>query len=408
MTGKRTNVFLGDVCSVFNGKTPAREDQREAGYPVLKIKDVDESGAFKGAFESYVDNEFADRYGEKKIELGDTLILNAAHNSDYVGSKQFYACDRVAGSIATGEWCVVRPDNRRLDKQYASYFLGSSIARHQVKRLVKGIHLYPKDVARIEIPLPPLETQKHIARVLEQADALRKHAQQMETELNQLAQSLFLDMFGAEGNAVDGTKRVKLSELVKRDDDIKCGPFGTQLGKHEFREKGVPLWGIRHVNSNFSIHTHEYVTEEKAIELEQYALLADDIVMTRKGTVGNCHLYPKHFPKGVMHSDLLRIRANKEIVLPIFLVSVLQLSKDVERQIDLISHGAIMAGINVGKLKSIEIELPPLMAQQKFCRALAEIHDKAQMNSQAKTQLSELFNSLLQRAFKGELTAKAA
>jgi hypothetical protein len=44
------------------------------------------------------------------------------------------------------------------------------------------------DARNVKVPLPPLATQQHIARVLEQADQLRKQAQQMESELNQLAQ----------------------------------------------------------------------------------------------------------------------------------------------------------------------------------------------------------------------------
>ena len=90
-------------------------------------------------------------------------------------------------------------------------------------------------------------------------------------------------------------KIVPLTALCASADDIKCGPFGTQLNKDEFREAGVPLWGIKQVNVGFAIPTKEYLEPRTAKRLQQYNLMPGDIVMTRKGTVGNCAVYPDHF-----------------------------------------------------------------------------------------------------------------
>ena len=58
------------------------------------------------------------------------------------------------------------------------------------------MHLYPKDVARLRIPLPPLAEQKRIAGILDAADALRAKRREALAQLNTLLQSIFLDMFG--------------------------------------------------------------------------------------------------------------------------------------------------------------------------------------------------------------------
>jgi type I restriction enzyme S subunit len=68
-------VNLGDVAEVFNGKTPAKSDQRDDGFPVLKIRDVDEYGQFRGECESFVDLAFADKYRSKWIKINDIMIL---------------------------------------------------------------------------------------------------------------------------------------------------------------------------------------------------------------------------------------------------------------------------------------------------------------------------------------------
>ncbi len=58
-------------------------------------------------------------------------------------------------------------------------------------------------------------------------------------------------------------ERAPLSALCANADDIRCGPFGTQLNKDEFREEGVPLWGIKQVNVGFSIQTKEFLARHQ-------------------------------------------------------------------------------------------------------------------------------------------------
>ena len=59
-------VNLGDIAELFNGKTPSRADQRDTGYPVLKIRDIDASGKFCGSYGSFVDSSYVQKL-EKKI-----------------------------------------------------------------------------------------------------------------------------------------------------------------------------------------------------------------------------------------------------------------------------------------------------------------------------------------------------
>jgi type I restriction enzyme S subunit len=259
------------------------------------------------------------------------------------------------------------------------------------------------ELAKFQVPLPPLETQKQIATVLEKTDQLRKDCQQMEQELNSLAQSVFIDMFGDPVTNPKGWDKRPLLELVADKDDIKCGPFGTQLGKSEFTTEGVPLWGIKHVNSGFKKPTVEFVSHEKALDLKAYSIVGGDIVMTRKGNVGNCYIYPDNLQSGIMHSDLLRIRPCNSTVSASFLQKQFMYSKDVEGQLKLISQGAIMPGVNVTKLKSLMLLSPPLEEQKKFETFLSEVEANKITLAHKLRESNNMFNSLLQKAFKGEL-----
>ncbi len=253
------------------------------------------------------------------------------------------------------------------------------------------------------LPLPPLAEQRRIADILDKADALRAQRRAALAELDTLTQSTFLDLFGDPASNLKGWPKVHLSAVCESHEDIKCGPFGTQLAKGEYQEAGVPLWGIRNVNALFALPTREFLESATAKRLAQYSIEPGDIVMTRKGTIGNCAVYPEDMPSGIMHSDLLRLRVSRNRIAPDFLAHQLHHSRDVARQIELISGGAIMPGINVTKLKNLEVLLPPLTLQRDFARRITAIESLKSRHRAALAELDTLFASLQHLAFRGEL-----
>ena len=254
---------------------------------------------------------------------------------------------------------------------------------------------------QIEIPLPPLPEQHRIVEILDQADTLRQKRSQAVALSQRILPALFHEMFGSERFPV-----MSLDDVSDGKNGVKCGPFGTQLSKSEFLESGVPLWGIKHVNKGFSFPTVEFISEEKADELSAYLLLPGDIVMTRKGTIGNAHIYPSDFVAGMMHSDLLRIRVDQSVVTPEFLYAQLVFNNDVVSQICADSTGAIMPGINVGKLKLTQLKIPPLKLQKIFTDRMKVVTGVTPQQATTTTTLETLFQTLLHRAFDGSLTAK--
>ena len=159
-------------------------------------------------------------------------------------------------------------------------------------------------------------------------------------------------------------------------DDIKCGPFGTQLKQAEYVKSGVAIWGIPQINSGFAIPPTDYVTPQKAEALRAFSLVSGDIAMSRKGNVGQCAVFPSHFEDGIIASDVLRIRVNRSVFDPVFLMLQLHLSEAVRTQILRVSDGSVMAGVNVTKLKNIIVYAPEL-AQQKDFVAFVQQSDKS-------------------------------
>lgn len=187
-------------------------------------------------------------------------------------------------------------------------------------------------------------------------------------------------MFGDLANPECQWDSFKLVEACANVDDIKCGPFGTQLNKDEYMSSGIAVWEIPQINSSFQTKPTHFISQDKAEQLQSYSIIAGDIAMSRKGNVGKCAVFPKTFSNGIIHSDVLRIRLDSKRVNPVFMMCQLHYSRDVQRQIDLVSSGAIMAGINVTKLKQIFIRIPPFQLQEQFA-AFVEQTDKSKYSA---------------------------
>ncbi|MDP2887107.1 MAG: restriction endonuclease subunit S [Ignavibacteria bacterium] len=250
---------------------------------------------------------------------------------------------------------------------------------------------------------PPLPIQKQIATILEKADSAREKRRQANQRTEQLLQSAFVEMFGDPVTNPKGWEKKPLVSLCDKESDLRCGPFGSQLKKQHYQSEGIPVWDIEDVKAQFKKAPRFFVSNKKAEELSNYYLQAADIVMTRRATIGLCAVYPALNGPGIMHSALLRIRTNQEVAHSSFLSHQLSTSKDVEHQISQFSSGAIFESINVSKLKAVRVILPPMREQLRFVDLIAKVESLRAKQKESERDLENLFNGLMQRAFKGEL-----
>ena len=262
-----------------------------------------------------------------------------------------------------------------------------------------GYNRHFKWLKEVKIPIPSIDEQQKIASILDKVSDLIALRKQQLAKLDELVKSRFVEMFGDLINHQCQWEMCQLKEVCKSTDDIKCGPFGTQLGKEEYRKEGIAVWEIPQINSSFMSPPTDFVSEEKAKQLSAYSIIPGDIAMSRKGNVGKCAIFPEQYASGIIHSDVLRIRVNKQKVVSKFMMYQLRISKAVEAQIAIVSSGAIMAGINVTKLKNINVHIPPMELQKQFTCFIDKIDS---LNSDIEKSLEELNilkKSLMQEYF---------
>ena len=241
-----------------------------------------------------------------------------------------------------------------------------------------GYNRHFKWLKEVNIEYPEPDKQQKIVEVLDKISSVIEERKLELQQIDELIKARFVELFGDMADPRCKWDKCKLIDACTDSNDIKCGPFGTQLGKDEYTDSGIEVWEIPQINSEFKTMPTHFVTKEKAQNLEQYSIRPGDIAMSRKGNVGRCAVFPESFEEGIIHSDVLRIRVDGSRIAPEFMMRQLHYSGDIQHQIELVSSGAIMAGINVTKLKDIFVYVPPKTLQDEFVSFVKQV-DKSKV-----------------------------
>lgn len=381
-------VKIGDVISEYSVRNKFDEN-----IPVYSV--TNEKGFCTGYFSKEVASKDKSTY---KIVPRGYFAYNPSRIN--VGSVDW---QKYEDRVIVSPLYVVFGVSDRLDRQYLLHYLKSDMMLSFIKEYATGSvrdNLKLADLGKFPINLRPVEEQRQIATTLDKIDDLIAKRRQQLDKLDELVKSRFIEMFGDLADPACDWPQSKLTEVCADPDDIKCGPFGTQLNKAEYRHEGVALWEIPQINAQFRVEPTHYLDFDKAAELDAYSIIPGDIAMSRKGNVGQCAVFPCDYMPGIIHSDVLRIRVDSGKMVPIFMMYQLHYSGTVKRQIEQVSSGAIMAGINVTKLKSIMVHLPPLELQEQFADFVTQI-DKSKLAIQKSLDKLEILKKALMQKYFG-------
>jgi type I restriction enzyme S subunit len=379
-------VALKEVCRINMGQSPESSSYNENG---------DGIPFFQG------NADFGERYPVTRV------WCNAPTKVAYAGDILISVRAPIGAlNYAKEECCIGRglaaitPDLSRVSSAFVYWLLKGK----NVELNSKGTGSTFKAIGRkvLEETLVPaidFETQNEYATNLEKVYSVIQMRKQELLKLDELIKARFVELFGDMADPACKWEKCKLVDACVNSDDIKCGPFGTQLGKDEYTTEGVAVWEIPQINSEFKTSPTHFVTEKKAAELDSYSIIPGDIAMSRKGNVGRCAVFPLSFENGIIHSDVLRIRLDATKAFPEFMMRQLHYSGDIQHQIELVSSGAIMAGINVTKLKQIFVYLPPVDLQGEFVTFVAQVDKSKSVIQKSLDETQLLFDKLMQDYF---------
>jgi type I restriction enzyme, S subunit len=268
---------------------------------------------------------------------------------------------------------------------------------------VKGITL---DVLRsLEIPCLPEKEQRRIAAILDRADGIRRKCEQLQALADDFLQTSYAHLVGHNNPHFRNWKTYKIEELAApHKGSMRTGPFGSDLRHGEFVDHGIAVLGIDNaVKNRFAWDERRYISEEKFEALQRYRVFPADIIVTIMGTTGHSAVVPNDIPEAITTKHLATITCDREKVVPEFLSFAIHSDPLVVRQIQRANKGAIMEGLNLGIIKSLEIKLPPHELQEKFAKILNQSLLMKQEISVPEKNGEALLASLSQCAFRGDL-----
>ena len=400
-------VALGHVAEFIRGITFKPEDcvepHSEGSVVCMRTKniqrDLDQDDLISVP-RSFVRNDV------KMLRNGDVLVSSA--NSWNLVGKCCYVPNLEYEATAGGFISVLR-GSPSCSSRYLYHWLNSPSVQHKARHCGRQTtNISNLDVERflsLLLPLPPLEEQRRIAAILDKADAIRRKREEALKLTDMFLRTTFLEMFGdpatnPKGFEVSAVETV----LTTYRAGIQSGPFGASLKKHELVPEGIPVWGVDSVQqNNFVPSTNQFITEKKFQDLERYAVLEGDLLISRAGTVGRMCVADDVPEKSIISTNLVRVSLNRERMLPEYFAALFSFAGDRLGGLKANQKENAFTFLNPKTLKALEVPIPSIIKQREYCEVRDKVIQCSSSMAEAIENTASMFSSLSQRAFRGEL-----
>jgi len=179
---------------------------------------------------------------------------------------------------------------------------------------------------------------------------------------------------------------------------IVSGPFGSNIGRRFFVEKGVPVIRGNNLTTDMKRFVDDgfvFVTEKKADELGNCDAVVDDLVFTAAGSLGQVGIIPKttKHSRYIISNKQLRARVDKRRVDPLFAFYWFSSNRMVE-YIQQRNTGSSVPLINLSVLRSLPIPLPPVAEQRAIAHILGTLDDKIELNRRMNETLEAMARAI--------------
>jgi type I restriction enzyme S subunit len=281
-------------------------------------------------------------------------------------------------------------------------FLCRQLEKYDVTRFIKGAtrqKLNKSNASEIPIILPPLAEQKRIAAILDKADAIRRKRRHAIQLADEFLRSVFLDMFG---DPITNSKKWEKGHIQDLCEEIVDCPHATPkyaAGQTDFAcirssdiQNGYMDW-----SSTKYVEEAEYKERIKRLEPA-----ANDVIYCREGArFGNAARIPRR--KTIcLGQRMMLFRSNHMFATAEFIWALLNSDSIYQQAVQKIG-GSASPHINVGDIKRFSIIIPPLRIQQKYSIVVKKLDVMKEKYQSFSLISDQIFNSITQRAFRGEL-----
>ena len=189
-------------------------------------------------------------------------------------------------------------------------------------------------------------------------------------------------------------KEVRLGEVA----DVQTGPFGSQLHKENYVNKGTPIVTVEHLgNKWFTSQNLPMVSDEDKLRLAKYCSQEGDVIFSRVGSVDRCSYVSKEYSGWLFSGRCLRVRPRSGIN-PEYLYYFLT-NEGTKQYIRNIAVGATMPSINTKLLNEVPITIPSLDDQHRIASILSSLDRKIELNNKINADLEEMAQAIFKNWF---------
>jgi type I restriction enzyme, S subunit len=299
------------------------------------------------------------------------------------------------------EFHVLRTSNLVIP-EWIFYYLRQEKIRQKAERNMTGSagqkRVPTRFLADLDIPLPPLEEQKRIAKIAGKCDRIRRTRCYTQQLSDTYLQSAFLEMFGDLSTNLKGWEVKDLSEVVHQDTIITYGI--VQAGPNI--EGGIPYIRTGDIKDGKIVEANLLRTEPSiAAQFSRSEVHTDDLVMSIRATVGTVAKIFSSLDGSNLTQGTAKISPG-HLIKGDYLLLFIRSSgcqKWIQKQV----KGATFREITLQRLREMPVMLPPMSLQEKFAQIVQRYDRLRAQQRESDRQAEHLFQTVLHRAFSGEL-----
>lgn len=349
------DIKLVDVCGIQYGcpfDASLFSTSPSEGMPLIRIRDVK-----GGQTETYYSGEYSPEF---IIRKGDYLIgMDGEFNIAPWQSEDALLNQRVCKIYTKSQDVVIR---------YVYRFLQKELKKIEDETpFVTVKHLSAKRLNQVYLPVPPIAEQEKIVAELDCLSGIIEKKKQQLKELDNLAQSIFYEMFGDPMENDKGWETKKVIDVVKlqRGYDLPI--------QHRQSDGGIPVWG-----SNGIVGWHNEAKVDYGV------------ITGRSGTLGTVYSYDKPFFP--LNTTLFSVDTHgNDIVYLKYLLNIFDLKR--------FGTGTGVPTLNRNVFHSEPIISVPLTLQQDFASKIEAIEKQKELIAQSIKETETLFNSRMDYYF---------
>lgn len=344
----------------------------------------------------------SEKIDKKRLLIGDTIIEKSGGSPDqpvgrvvYFEEDDLYLCNNFTS--------VLRPNKELVVPKYLMYLLFNL---HRTRKVMKfqnkttGIINLKLDqyLSQTNVIVPSKEIQWKIVEVLDNVFNLITKRQSQITALDELTQSLFLEMFGDPKKETNKYKKVFITDLLY---EIKGGGTPSKSKKEYYENANVP-WVTPKDMKEMYIRSSKIAITEEAVENSSANYIPKNslLMVIRSGILKRYLPLAINKVEVTLNQDMKALIPNKTLITVEYLYTFFNLYQSV-----LLNKVRSVTADNLdfNDIKKIKVPLPSIEEQLKFTSRFEEIQ-KIKLNlEKQKSNLDIFYNSLLHKAFKGEL-----